>query len=407
MADHQPSSYKWCVLALGVATHLFVSAMPWICMPVLFKEISDELGLDLVQVGVVWGMSSLPSLFTAFAAGLILDRFGSTRTLGVTCIISGVFGALRGISAGFTGLATFMFLYGLFSVPLYFAAHKAAGEWFTDKQLGLANGILAMGMGVGSVLGEMISATVLSPLLGGWRNIMFVFGAIAIVIGLLWFKVRRYPELKGKTDVVAAVPFRQSLVQVVRVRSVWFLALFQLFLFAYSGGLMGYLPLYLRSIGWPTVGADGALAAFSAASVLGVVPLSLLSDRLGLRKAILLPAALVAMVGVGLLSVVNGPAIWPCVILAGFVQEAFAAISITVIMETKGVGPAYAGTALGLATTLSGVGGFLSPPIGNRLALINPSFAFIFWVALIAVAFCLLLFVKETGRNFMRKRQGI
>ena len=56
MTDSPGSNYKWYILALGTATHILVLAMPWMCMPVLFKEISDDLGLNLVQVGTVWGM---------------------------------------------------------------------------------------------------------------------------------------------------------------------------------------------------------------------------------------------------------------------------------------------------------------------------------------------------------------
>ena len=68
-------------------------------------------------------------------------------------------------------------------LEMAFATHKAASEWFSGKQLGLANGLLAMGMGVGFTLGAMISATVLSPILGNWRNVMFAYGILAIVIG--------------------------------------------------------------------------------------------------------------------------------------------------------------------------------------------------------------------------------
>lgn len=397
MTDHQKSNYKWYILALGTATHIFVVALPRLCMPVLFEEISSDLGLSLVQVGIIWGMIGLATLFTAFAFGLVTDRFGTRLTLGVVCLLQGIAGALRGLSSGFASLAIYMFLFGLFSVPLFFATHKAAGEWFSGRQLGLANGVLAMGIGIGTALGSMISATVLSPLLGGWRNIMFVYGAFAIVVGFLWLQTRHKPGQGGAVHSTETVPFRQALSRMIRIRPVWFIALVQMCFSGCRMGLTGYLPLYLRSIGWTAVSADSALAALSAASVVGVIPLSWLSDRIGLRKAILYLAMLMTIVGVGLLSVFSGVVVWPLVILAGIVQEGLAAILITVTMETKGIGAAYAGTALGLNMTFSGVGGFFSPPIGNRLAEINPSFAFIFWSSLIVVALFIFRFVEETG----------
>jgi MFS family permease len=366
-------------------------------MPVLFKEISDDLSLSLVQVGMIWGMVGLAGLFTAFAYGLIGDRYGSRLTLGLACLLQGIAGALRGLSGDFTDLAIYMFLFGLFTVPLSFATHKAAGEWFSGRQLGLANGILAMGMGFGITLGSMISATVLSPLLGGWRNIMFVYGAVAVVIGFLWLQTRRPPSQGEAAQSTGTVSFRQALLRVMRIRSVWLLALVQMCLFGCRSGLTGYLPLYLRESGWTAVSADGALAALSAASMVGVVPLSLLSDRIGLRKVILYPVILMTILGVGLLSVFGGVIVWPLVILVGIVQEGFVAVLITMIMETEGVGAAYAGTALGLNTTFSGLGGFLAPSIGNGLAEINPSFAFLFWSFLATAALFVFHFVEETG----------
>lgn len=374
-------------------------------MPVLFKEISDDLGLSLVQVGITWGMIGLAGLLTAFAYGLVGDRYGTRLTLGFVCLLQGIAGALRGLSGSFTSLAIYMFLFGLFTVPLSFYTHKAAGEWFSGRQLGLANGILAMGMGFGITLGTMISATVLSPLLGGWRNLMFVYGAVAVVIGFLWLQTRRNPSQGEAVHSTETASFRQALSHITHIRAVWLLALTQMCIYGCRMGFTGYLPLYLRGSGWTGVSADGALAALSAASVVGVIPLSLLSDRIGLRKVILYSAILSIIIGVGLLSVFGGVIVWPLVILVGIVQEGFVAVLITMIMETEGVGAAYAGTALGLNTTMSGLGGFLAPPLGNRLAEINPSFAFIFWSALAAAALFAFYFVKETGWKKERLNQ--
>lgn len=397
MTSHSQSKYKWYILALGTATHMLVYATAFSCMPVLFKEISEDLGLDLVQVGTVWGMTGLAGVFISLFAGLVSDRYGSRLTLGLACFLGGIAGAMRGLSGDFTSLAIYMFLFGLFSVPLTFTTHKAAAEWFSGRQLGLANGVLAMGIGAGMTLGAMISATVLSPLLGGWRNVMFVYGAVGIVVGFLWLLARRTPSQSEAAVSTGTVSFRQALLRVSSIRMVWLLALISMCLYGCRMGLTGYLPLYLSGSGWTPVSADGALAVLSAASVAGVIPLSMLSDRIGLRKAIIYPAILMTITGVGLLSVFNGAVVWPLVILVGIVQEGMVAVTITMSIETKGVGAMYAGTALGLIMTLTRLGSFFAPPIGNSFAVMNPSFAFIFWSALAVAALFMFYFVKETG----------
>jgi predicted MFS family arabinose efflux permease len=402
MSEQQQPRYRWYILALGTATHIFVVAMARMSMPVLFQEISEDLNLDLVQIGMIWGIVGLSGIFTAFIYGNIGDRFGASRMLSVACLLVGITGALRGTAADFTGLATFTFLFGLFGVPLSFATHKAAGEWFSKRQLGLANGILAMGMGMGVTVGSMFSATAFSPMLGGWRNLMFVYGGISVIISLLWFKARQRAR-DGETASTATVPFRQALSHIVRIRQVWLMAISGMFIGCGTMAFIGYLPLYLRSIGWPAVSADGALAAMSATSVIGVIPLSLLSDRIGLRKAILYPSYIITIVCLGLLSYFTGGAVWPVVISLGIVREGLWAIVITMIMEIEGVGAKYAGAALGLMASITPLGNFLAPPIGNRLALIEPGYAFLFWAALGLAGLAAFYFVRETGW----KKQGV
>lgn len=397
MTNNHPLNYRWYILTLGALTHLLVFAIPLGCMPVLFKEIGDELGINLVQIGMIWGMGALAGVLTSLLGGLIGDRYGTKRTLSIACLLAAAAGALRGISGDFTSLAVTAFFFGLLSVTISLNVHKTASEWFSGRHLGVANGILATGIGVGMTLSSMISATVLSPALGGWRNVLFLYGAVSIIISLLWFLSRSAPVQPEAPSPTGTVPLGQALSRVVHIRSVWFLALTQMCYMGCIMGVTGYLPLYLRRIGWTAASADGALAAFSGASTVTAIPLTLLSDRLRSRKIILFPALLIAIISVGLLSVVDGAAVWPLVILVGLFRDAFVAILITTIMEIPGVGSAYAGTAVGLVWSFGCLGGFISPPLGNSLASIDPSLPFALWAALAVVSILVLRLVKEKG----------
>ena len=106
---------------------------------------------------------------------------------------------------------------------------------------------------------------------------------------------------------------------------------------------------------------------------------------------------IITVICVGLLSVFRGAAVWPLAILMGIVREGLFAGVITMGMETKGIGAEYSGTALGLMWTLAHLGNFFSPPLGNRLAVINPSLAFIFWSAMALMSLLVFHFAEETG----------
>ena len=128
---------------------------------------------------------------------------------------------------------------------------KTLSTWFTRDRLALANGVLSMSMAVGFMLGSMISATILSPALGGWRNVLFFYGAFALIAGILWLFSRSMPDDAVVTDTgTATVPFKKSLAHVARTKRVWLLALIMLGQIGCVQGTLGYLPVYLRDIGW-------------------------------------------------------------------------------------------------------------------------------------------------------------
>ncbi|OGO06404.1 MAG: hypothetical protein A2Y92_02565 [Chloroflexi bacterium RBG_13_57_8] len=389
---------NWHILALLTITGTFVAAIPFSCMPVLFPEISRDLGLDIVQIGLAWGIYSLAGVFVSVLAGVLSDKFGVRNVLMIFCILTGITGALRGLSGDFFSFIATIFLNGLARLVTPVAVTKALGVWFKGPQLGTAQGIGAMGMGLGLMLGPLISATVLSPALGGWRNVMFFYGAISTLVGVLWLTVKQEPaEVPSNNRHHSRVPLRQAFTNILRLKNVWLLGLTLMFRIGAFMGMWGYLPLYLRNKGWVPAAADGALSVFYAVSTLFVIPLTFLSDRLGSRKAVMLPALIITTICLGTLPIAPDNIIWVLMILAGFAMDGFMALAVTMVMETRGVVMEYAGMALGIVFMITQAANFYSPPLGNAFARIDPGLPFVFWAAFSAVALVTFVFVKETG----------
>jgi len=374
------SNLRWVLLSLAGLTATLAVAAPSMAMPVLFAEIAEDLNLTLVQVGTIWGLVAFAGLFSGLAGGLLGDRLGTKRTIAVACLALGLFGAARGLANSLATMSIAVFLGGLVSSVIPVNLHKVCGYWFSGKRLGLANSVISGGMALGFMVGSLVSATFLSPWLGGWRGVLFVYGGLSALLGLPWFLMPlSLGERTQLDDKQTGLSLRQSLAHVMRQRDVWILGIGLLGVGGGVQGLLGYLPLYLREIGWAASRADAALSAFHAISLLAVVPLAWLAGRLGSKKHFLVAAALTTACGIGLLSIVEGVAIWIGVLLAGVVRDGYMAVFVTTAMESRGVGAAYAGTALGLALTLSRVGGLIAPPLGNSLAAFNPRLPFALW----------------------------
>lgn len=400
--SERETNYRWFILLLATMTNTFVAAIPAMCLPVLFEEISSDLHLSLVQVGLIWGIGALPGVFTALVGGAIGDRFGPKRVLMISCLLVGLTGALRGFAGDFVSFAATMFLLGMFSPFITMNTLKTCGTWFPRRQLGLASGVLSMGMALGFLVSSMFSATFLSPWLGGWRNVLFFYGGTAMLLSIPWLLSKPIPgAAQGTAHRTGSRSLRESLWYVSRIRNVWLFGLTILGVGGCVQGALGYLPLYLRGLGWPAANADGALAAFHTISMICVIPIAFASDKLGSRKKVLVAAGLMIALGVGLLSVGGGVTVWVAVLMAGMVRDGFMAVFMTSIIETEGVGVMYAGTATGMVMIFAGIGNLLAPPLGNSLAVIAPGFPFLFWAALTGLGFWGMLSANE------RKAQAI
>jgi cyanate permease len=279
--------------------------------------------------------------------------------------------------------------------------HKICGIWFSSSQLGMANGVVSMGMALGFTAGSLVSATLLSPLLGGWRKVLFFYGLMAVILSLLWFFSKSHEtDMNASAGNKPTQSLRQTLRHIVRIKEIWLLGIVTFSIVGCIQGISGYPPLYLRSVGWTENAADGAFATFHGVSMICTIPFAFWSDRLGSRRRVLLMATIMIMAGGTLLAVFGGPLVWVAVSLTGSVFGGFMAVLITMIIEIRGIGAAYAGTAVGLVLSFSGLGSLLAPPLGNSLAGIAPGLPFLCWTVLAIIGFLSLYCIKE-------KRTGV
>ncbi len=384
--NYTPMPNKWLVLALSALTSLFVFAMPMLSLPVLFTEIAADLDLSLLQIGFIWGTAALAAVFTSIPLGALGDRFGPRLTLGVACLLVGIFGALRGFAFNYTTFMVTVMLHGLITPALPPNIHKTAGRAFPGRR-GLSSGVVSAGFALGLALGSALSATVLSPLFGGWEGVLFFYGVLGIVIGLLWLLVYpsndqiAQPSALQQTESPSQprLSYMQSLQHVMKSRQLWIIGLGGMCFTACYRGFAGYLPIFLKESGWDPALADQALSSFYFVSLLGVLPLSLISDRWQIKQGLMITCVAVLSVGVFSLSVTEGVLLWIGLLAAGFFFDAYMAIHQAAAQEIDGIGFAFAGTALGLISTLREVGGFVAPPLGNALAGFGLNLPFAMW----------------------------
>jgi len=383
---------KWFILILGGFTNALVVAVPGISLSVLLPAITEELHLSVVQAGLAWGIASLPTILSFLLAGMVIDRFGPRRVLIITCILAGLLGASRGLAPSYGLLLFTIGLTGFINPFINLSNIKNASLWFTSEQMGLANGVFSLGFAGGFFAGSFVSANFIAPWLGGWRNTFFFYGLIGLLFFLPWLFSPKPPAVESPSQPPARKAINlDNLKHVVKIKDIWLLGLV---LFCFNGsiqGFLGYLPLYLRNLGWEAVRADGLAATFHLASLALTIPIAVLSDRARSRKGLAIGAATLTALGILSFFVLRGEALWGAILFAGLARDGMMAILITMTAETKGVGPAFSASATGFIFIFASLGALISPPLGNRFALLAPNLPFIFWGLLCAGAILLLI----------------
>lgn len=396
----QNPNYGWYILLLTGLTYAVVAGVNRLCMPVLFTEISLDLNLNATQIGTIWGMDPLAGVFVGLPAGLLADKFGIKRTLVVLCILGGIFAAVRGFSTNFFSLSATMFLFGLMSAAAPSIIPKVTAEWFNDKRLALSNALLNVLWSMGSMFATITTATVFSPLMGGWQNTLFLFGAPAVALGLLWqFTAREKVKTTETSSATISVPFKEAFLHVIRIKEVWLIGIITLTNWGASMGLFGYLPYYLESIGWSKAAAGNTITVFSGLMLLGSIPMALLSDKLHTRKGVLLISIAALVACLFLIPFVSSTWIWIIIIISAFLRSAASSLFNVMIFELPSVGSKYSGTAMGLANTVSMIGAFIAPPLGNSLEQYGAAMPFLLWGTLALIGIPLMFLIKSHGKN--------
>jgi MFS transporter, ACS family, glucarate transporter len=217
---NKSATSNWLIPVFTALTFATNYCLPMAGMPVLFKQISLDLNLNVVQIGSVWGIISFGSILVMPIGGILGDRIGHKRTIIIVGILGGILGALRGTANSFISLMTITFLWGLISGAVIPALNMMSSRAAPKNKQGLAQGMVGGGGALGMAIGSMISAPLLSSLLGGWRNVLFLYGGVSILISLIWWMGIKEPapdhDRKSKP-----VSLKSTLTYLLRLKPLW------------------------------------------------------------------------------------------------------------------------------------------------------------------------------------------
>lgn len=285
-------AFAWLVWGLA-ATFFFLDYLARVAPGVMHRSLQLDFGINEAGFGILTASFYMPYVLMQIPVGLTVDRISIRYLLTVMSLITAVGCIVFGMATGLPTAAFGRILIGFSAAFAFVSALRLAATWFPPAMLGLLAGLTqALGM-LGAAAGETPIAMMLEQV--GWRNTMFIIAGLFIFLALLLYTfIQDKRPVSLKHNPSEKISIWQSLKIVLSHRQTWFNAMYAGFLFVPSAVIgEAYGPAYLQ-YGRGFTAHESAFATgliFIGWGISG--PLSgWLSDRIGLRKPLMLISAL-------------------------------------------------------------------------------------------------------------------
>jgi MFS family permease len=366
--------YRWIVLVVAFLVHATSISLIWQAISPLKQAMAADFGVPWQNVVVVFAAIAFGLVFTQLPGGALGDKYPTRYVVGLGAVLTGVATAIRFAVPTLAGQIAVSIVATLGMGVVNPNLIKVVTEWFSSKQLGLAQGALMSGNTLGMAFALSLSGGIVLSAVGNWQNVFLLYGCLTVTVGVLWLLFVRSPdEAERPTDVETGVPFtsgeyvpfRESFPAVLRSPSTpWALALIGLAYWSVLGSL-AVLPEYAAAHAFAV--PEIALGVSPVASTLGALFLPLLSDRysrrLGLNLGVLGLAFGIVAVGFapGLSVFLLG------LLVSGLFGGGLAAMFYILPGELADISPNHVGTMSGFLLSLGQLGSVAGSLVGAQV----------------------------------------
>ena len=358
------SAGGWAIVALACTVFLlFVPNYAQYQLSPLAHLVMPAYNLDTAQFSMLFSAAMIPGILLSLIAGLLCDRFGAKRVVGLAAIVSVAALIARIFAPSFGALFACMGIVGLLATFLNTNIAKIMGSWFPPEKVGIAVGIGLAGATFSMVVGMGTSA--FFPSLQAIYIFTAIVGVVATIAWWLLFKdgPRSAKAASGAGGNAEQPSLSECLKVVLKSRNVWIVGAALGLDMAATMCILTFLPTVLQTTrGFdPTVA--GALSSVVTLGELGGSVLTpLINARVGRFKPVAIVFAIIAAAGVAFAwQLPEGPVMLVCFFLTGFSLGGMLAMFVSVIVLLPEIGPVYAGTAGGVGATLQLFGAVVIP----------------------------------------------
>lgn len=187
-----PGRVRWSIVGLLVGFSL-VSYVDRINISVASKQMMPDLGLTQIQMGQIFSAFVLGYALLQVPIGMLADRIGPARILGVLGWLWAMLTVLTGYLPGsavvggvssWALLVVLRFTLGLTIAGVYPLCARTVTNWMPVAERAFAYSFVIAGVSIGSAVTPPVVAWVMTVI--GWRASFYLAAVPPIVIALLW-----------------------------------------------------------------------------------------------------------------------------------------------------------------------------------------------------------------------------
>jgi MFS family permease len=170
----------------------------------------DELHLSASQIGLLLSVFFWTYVPGQILAGWLAEKINPYRTYALGLALWSGSTALTGVASGFSMLIALRLLLGLGESVAFPCSSKLIAQHLPQHRLGVANGMIAMGLSLGPAFGTFAGGLLMAQL--SWRPVFLLFGLVSLLWLWPWLSVTRHlSKADDAPKVDAAPPFRAIL----------------------------------------------------------------------------------------------------------------------------------------------------------------------------------------------------
>jgi sugar phosphate permease len=157
--------------------------------------IRDSLGLSLSEMGLLLSSFAWAYGLAQIPAGLLVDRFGPRRVLGVGLVVWSLAQVGSAFSRSLGGFVAARMALGFGESPMYLGGTRVCADWYAERERPLPVAVF----NASASLGPAIAPAILTVLMAtfGWRSMFVAIGIAGVAIALAWVLLYRGPAEAG------------------------------------------------------------------------------------------------------------------------------------------------------------------------------------------------------------------